>query len=456
MKAQAKVHFGTDGIRGTVGESPITVDFVLKLGWAAGRVFGQQNEQGKVLIGKDTRISGYMLESALEAGFSAAGFDVCLLGPMPTPAIAYLTQKLGATAGVVISASHNPYQDNGIKFFNDVGQKLTEETEKDIERLLSLPMLTAHAESLGKATRINDAATLYIDFCKQEFPDLDLTGMKIALDCANGATYHIAPALFQALGAELITLGVSPDGRNINLDCGSTHPEALQEAVKSHHAHLGIAFDGDGDRVLMVDENGVIIDGDELLYIMAKFMHDQGTLKGGVVGTLMSNLVLELAIKNMGLEFVRTQVGDKYVLAALQENNWILGGESSGHLIQMRRQPTGDGIMSALQVLEVLQTTKLTLRQALTGLQKFPQVMINVPVKCQQDPMLQPEIAQAVADLEASFNGEGRVLLRRSGTEPLVRVMVEGKDPVRVQTACEALAGVVKKCLVCDKQHALI
>jgi phosphoglucosamine mutase len=456
MKAQAKVHFGTDGIRGTVGESPITVDFVLKLGWAAGRVFGQQDEQGKVLIGKDTRISGYMLESALQAGFSAAGFDVCLLGPMPTPAIAYLTQKLGATAGVVISASHNPYQDNGIKFFNSVGQKLTEETEKDIERLLSLPMLTAHAESLGKATRINDATTLYIEFCKQEFPDLDLTGMKIALDCANGATYHIAPALFKAMGAELITLGVSPDGRNINLDCGSTHPEALQEAVKTHHAHLGIAFDGDGDRVLMVDEKGVVIDGDELLYIMAKFMHDQGTLKGGVVGTLMSNLALELAIKAMGLEFIRTQVGDKYVLAALQEHDWILGGESSGHLIQMRRQPTGDGIMSALQVLEVLQKTKLTLRQALTGLQKFPQVMINVPVKCQQDPMLQPEIAQTVADLEASFNGEGRVLLRRSGTEPLVRVMVEGKDPIRVQTACEALAGVVKKCLVCDKQHALI
>lgn len=456
MKSQAKVHFGTDGIRGTVGESPITVDFVLKLGWAAGRVFGQKSEGGKVLIGKDTRISGYMLESAMQAGFSAAGFDVCLVGPMPTPAIAYLAQKLGATAGVVISASHNPYQDNGIKFFNEHGHKLSEEVEKDIERLLSLPMLTAHAESLGKATRINDAAEQYIDFCKGQFPALRLNDFKIVLDCANGATYHIAPTLFKALGADLITLGVSPDGRNINADCGSTHPELLCKTVKEHQADLGIAFDGDGDRVLMVDAQGEVVDGDELLYIMAKLMHDQGTLKGGVVGTLMSNLALELAIRGMGLEFVRTNVGDKYVLAALQENDWILGGESSGHLIQMQRQPTGDGIMSALQVLEVLQNTGLSLREALTGLQKFPQVMINVPVKCQQDPMLQPEIAQAVAELEASFNGEGRVLLRRSGTEPLVRVMVEGKDPVRVEAACQALAGVVKKCLVCDKQHALI
>jgi phosphoglucosamine mutase len=450
-----KVHFGTDGIRGTVGESPITVDFVLKLGWAAGRVLGQQGHS-KVLIGKDTRISGYMLESALEAGFSAAGVDVCLLGPMPTPAIAYLTQKLGATAGIVISASHNPYQDNGIKFFNELGQKLPESLEKDIERLMSLPMLTAHSDMLGKATRITDAAEQYADFCKSQFPFLRLDGFKIVLDCAHGATYHIAPELFKSLGADIISIGVNPDGRNINADCGSTHPEALSEAVKTNQADLGIAFDGDGDRLLMVDASGEVVDGDQLLYIIAKFMHNQNALTGGIVGTLMSNLGLEVAIRAMGLDFVRTQVGDKHVLAALQEKNWILGGESSGHLIQMRRQPTGDGIMSALQVLEVLQNSGLSLREALTGLHKYPQVMINVPVKCQQDPMLQPAIAEAVAKIEADFKGEGRVLLRRSGTEPLVRVMVEGKDPVRVQAACEALVGVVKKCLVCEMQHALI
>lgn len=455
MTAHAKVHFGTDGIRGTVGESPITVDFVLKLGWAAGRVFGQHGP-AKVLIGKDTRISGYMLESALEAGFAAAGIDVCLLGPMPTPAIAYLTQKLGATAGVVISASHNPYQDNGIKFFNEIGHKLPESVEKDIERHLSLPMLTMHADLLGKATRINDAPQIYSDFCRAQFPDLHLDKFKIILDCAHGATYHIAPELFKSFGAQVIAIGVSPDGRNINAGCGSTAPQALRDAVKQHQADLGIAFDGDGDRVLMVDNQGELVDGDQLLFIMAKFMHDQGLLSGGIVGTQMSNLGLELAIRQMGLDFIRTAVGDKYVLSALQENNWVLGGESSGHLIQMRRQPTGDGIISALQVLEVLQKTQLSLREALTGLQKFPQIMINVPVKCQQDPMLTPEIAKAVSDLEASFNGEGRVLLRRSGTEPLVRVMVEGKDPIRVQAACEALAGVVKKYLVCDKLHALI
>lgn len=455
MTAHAKVHFGTDGIRGTVGESPITVDFVLKLGWAAGRVFAQQGT-AKILIGKDTRISGYMLEAALEAGFSAAGVDVCLLGPMPTPAIAYLTQKLGATAGVVISASHNAYQDNGIKFFNEIGQKLPDSTEKDIERHLSLPMLTAHADLLGKATRITDAAQMYIDFCQSQFADLRLEGMKIVLDCANGATYSIAPELFKALGADVIAIAVTPDGRNINAACGSTSPQAMRDAVKKHQADLGIAFDGDGDRVMMVDADGELVDGDELLFIMAKYMQAQGTLKGGVVGTQMSNLGLEVAIRDMGLDFVRTPVGDKYVLAALQEKGWVLGGESSGHLIQMRRQPTGDGIISALQVLEVLASTKLSLRDALTGMSKYPQTMINVAVKCQQDPMLHPDIAQAVADLEADFKGEGRVLLRRSGTEPLVRVMVEGRDPVRVQAACEALAGVVKKHLVSDKQHAII
>ncbi len=375
---------------------------------------------------------------------------------MPTPAIAYLTQKLGATAGIVISASHNPYPDNGIKFFNEVGQKLPEALEKDIERLMSLPMLTAHSDMLGKATRITDAAEQYTDFCKAQFPSLRLDGFKIVIDCAHGATYHIAPDLFESLGAQVIALGNHPDGRNINADCGSTHPKALSERVKAEKADLGIAFDGDGDRLIMVDASGEVVDGDELLYIMAKFMHHQNALTGGIVGTLMSNLGLELAIRAMGLDFVRTQVGDKHVLAALQEKNWVLGGESSGHLIQMRRQPTGDGIMSALQVLEVLQSSGLTLREALTGLQKYPQVMINVPVKCQQDPMLQPEIAQAVAQIEADFKGEGRVLLRRSGTEPLVRVMVEGKDPVRVQAACEALVGVVKKCLVCEMQHALI
>jgi phosphoglucosamine mutase len=456
MKAQAKGQFGTDGIRGTVGECPMTVDFVLKLGWAAGRVFGQAHENAKVVIGKDTRISGYMMESALQAGFSAAGMDVCLLGPMPTPAIAYLTQTLGAAAGVVISASHNPYQDNGIKFFNAEGKKLSEEQEKDIERLLSLPMLTAHAEGLGKATRINDAAQRYIDFCKSQFPNLRLNGLKLVIDCGNGATYHIAPELFKSLGAEIVAIGVNPDGRNINADCGSTHPELLSEAVKQDQADLGIAFDGDGDRVLMVDAQGQVVDGDELLFIMAQYLHQQGTLKGGIVGTLMSNLGLELALRDLGLDFVRTQVGDKYVLAALEEKGWILGGESSGHLIHMGRLATGDGIMSALQVLEALVDQKIALRQALKGLQKFPQIMINVPVKCQQDPMLNPEIAKAVADLEQQFDGEGRVLLRRSGTEALVRVMVEGKDQATVEAACQGLAEVVKKCLVSEMQHTMI
>lgn len=455
MTQHSKVQFGTDGIRGTVGECPITVDFVLKLGWAAGRVFAQDGHH-KVLIGKDTRISGYMLESALEAGFSAAGVDICLLGPMPTPAIAYLTKKLGATAGVVISASHNVYKDNGIKFFNEAGEKLSAETEKDIERHLTLPIVTAHAERLGKATRIQDAPQQYIDFCKSQFENLDLSGMKIVVDCANGATYHIAPKLLKDLGADVIAIGVEPNGVNINDKCGSTYPANLQQAVKDNKAALGVAFDGDGDRVVMVDENGDVVDGDELIYIMAKYLHEKNALGGGVVGTQMSNLGLEIALRELGIDFERTKVGDKHVHAKLVEKNWNLGGESSGHIIQMNRISTGDGIMAALQMLEVLQSTKLSLREALTGMHKHPQVMINVEVKCAQDPMLQPEIAKAVQDVEQSFNGEGRVLLRRSGTEPLVRVMVEGKDAKRVQTECEKLAGVVKKLLVSEKQHAFI
>lgn len=450
-----KVHFGTDGIRGTVGECPITVDFVLKLGWAAGRVLASHG-QSKVVIGKDTRISGYMLESALEAGLSASGVDVCLLGPMPTPAIAYLTRQLKADAGIVISASHNPYQDNGIKFFNHLGEKLSTEIEAEIERHLALPLVTVGANYLGKAFRINDAKQQYMDYCRKQFKGLSLKGLKLVIDCAHGATYHIAPELFAELGAEVVAIGIAPNGRNINDACGSTAPQALQVAVKENKADAGVAFDGDGDRLIMVDAQGEVVDGDQLLYIIVKYLHDTKQLKGGVVGTLMSNIGFEHAIHAMKLDFERTSVGDKHVLAKLLEKGWEVGGESSGHIIQMKHNTTGDGIMAALQVLQAMQETQKTLAECLAGMVKHPQVMINVTVKCQQDPMLQPAIARKVEEVEQALNGNGRVLLRRSGTEPVVRVMVEGEDAQAVEAYAKEIAAVVEKKLVSDKLHNMI
>ncbi|MFI4956432.1 MAG: phosphoglucosamine mutase [Gammaproteobacteria bacterium] len=448
-------HFGTDGIRGTVGEAPITVDFVLKLGWAVGRVLAQAG-QAKVVIGKDTRVSGYMLEAALEAGLTAAGIDVYLLGPIPTPAIAYLTRELQAQAGVVISASHNPYPDNGIKLFSSLGEKISEAFEQEIERHLALPIVTLNAKLLGKAYRVDDVQARYRDFCLSLFKNLSLKGMKVVLDCANGATYHIAPELFTRLGAEVVTIGVSPNGRNINEGCGSTDLTLLKKTVQETKADVGIAFDGDGDRVLFVDAQGQAIDGDQLVYALAKYGHDKGTLKGGVVGTLMSNLGLEFALKDMGIPFERTSVGDKYVHAKLEEKGWTLGGESSGHVIQMQRHSTGDGILAALGVLEALIESKSTISAYVKGMTCFPQVMINVAVLCSQDPMLHPQIAQAVADVEAKLDGRGRVLLRRSGTEPVVRVMVEGEEGALVQSLAEGLATMVKEVLVSDKQHCML
>jgi len=450
-----KSHFGTDGIRGTVGEAPITVDFVLKLGWAVGRVLAQAGH-AKVVIGKDTRVSGYMLEAALEAGLTAAGIDVYLLGPIPTPAIAFLTRELEAQAGVVISASHNPYPDNGIKLFSPLGEKISEEFEQEIERHLALPIVTLNAKMLGKAYRVDDVQERYRDFCLSLFKNLSLKGLKIVLDCANGATYHIAPDLFKQLGAEVVAIGVSPNGRNINEGCGSTDLTLLKQTVAEAQADLGIAFDGDGDRVLLVDAEGQTIDGDQLVYALAKYGHAKNTLKGGVVGTLMSNLGLEFALKEMGIPFERTAVGDKYVHAKLEEMGWTLGGESSGHVIQMRRHSTGDGILGALGVLEALIDSKATIADYVKGMTCFPQVMINVAVLCTQDPMLNPQIAQAVADVEAKLAGRGRVLLRRSGTEPVVRVMVEGEDAALVQSLAEGLATTVKEVLVSDQQHCML
>ncbi len=446
MTMTFKTKFGTDGIRGRVGEAPITVDYILKLGWAAGRVLAKQGTS-KVVIGKDTRISGYMFESALEAGLSAAGVDVCLLGPMPTPGIAYLTRELKADAGIVISASHNPYTDNGFKFFSSKGEKLDADTEQLIEQHLAIPLVTVAPDHLGKAYRIENAQQRYIDFCKQQFKNLSLHGLKIIVDCANGANYHIAPQLFAQFGAQIETLGVSPNGLNINDHCGSTYTTNLQQAVVKQKADVGIAFDGDGDRVIMVDHTGEVIDGDQLVYIMAKYGAEKKTVKKGVVGTQMSNLGLEQAIKKMGLKFTRTNVGDKFVLAALQEAGWQLGGESSGHIIQMQRNSTGDGIMAALQVLEALQFWKISLRDALTELVMHPQVMINIAVKCSQDPLKQPDIVKAIEDIEKQMGSDGRVLLRRSGTEPVVRVMVEGRDNKQVRHNATVLAGIVKNVL---------
>lgn len=437
-------YFGTDGIRGRVGQAPITPDFVLKLGWAVGCVLA--NGRGsKVLIGKDTRISGYMFEAALEAGLSAAGVDIHLLGPMPTPAIAYLTRTLRAKAGIVISASHNPYYDNGIKFFSAEGNKLPDEIELAIERQLDQPMTTVESAKLGKAIRIEDARGRYIEFCKSTVPgNFNLKGMKIVLDCAHGATYHVAPDVFAELGAEVIELGVEPDGLNINDNCGSTKPQLLQKIVLAENANLGIALDGDGDRLIMVDHQGEILDGDELVFIIAKNALRNYQLKGGVVGTLMSNLGFELAIQQLGLQFVRAKVGDRYVLEALHRHGWQLGGETSGHIIYLDATTTGDGIIAALQVLAAVCQTQQTLHELKKGMQKFPQVMLNVQVANHPVSLEHSQIKQAIVAAEAQLNQRGRVLLRASGTEPVVRVMVEGDDLSQVDKIAQELASIVK------------
>ncbi len=446
----SKQYFGTDGIRGRVGESVINPEFVMKLGYAAGRVLASQEQLPKgqrptVLIGKDTRISGYMLEAALEAGLSAAGVDVLLTGPMPTPAVAYLTRALRAQAGIVISASHNPYYDNGIKFFSAQGTKLPDDVEFAIEAEIAKPMQVMESARLGKAKRVDDAAGRYVEFCKSTFPHhLDLRGLKIVLDCAHGATYHVAPDVFHELGAEVIAIGNQPDGLNINEKVGSTHPEALQKAVVEYKADLGIAFDGDGDRVMMVDGAGQLLDGDQLLYIIAMGLYARGKLKGGVAGTLMTNLALEHALQKHQIPFGRAKVGDRYVLELLQSKNWKLGGENSGHILTLDKHTSGDAIIAALQVLHSLRESGKTLQELGEGLTLYPQVLINVTTKQKLD--LQQEAVQAaVHKAESALNGEGRVLLRASGTEPKIRVMVEGLNQALVQTQAEALATVIRQ-----------
>lgn len=442
-----KRYFGTDGIRGKVGTAPITPDFMLKLGWAAGKVFAREG-RSKIIIGKDTRISGYMFESALEAGLSAAGVDVLLLGPMPTPAIAYLTRTFRCNAGIVISASHNPYYDNGIKFFSEQGTKLPDEIEHAIEAQMDMAMTTVEAAELGKARRIDDAAGRYIEFCKGTVSgDLSLKGIRIVVDCANGATYHIAPKVFRELGATVIEIGSSPDGININEGCGATSTLLLEQTVIEKKADLGIALDGDGDRLIMVDHKGEQVDGDELLYIIAMALHGKGQLKGGVVGTLMSNFGLEQGLKQAEIPFIRAQVGDRYVLEQLVANDWLLGGESSGHLVCRQLTSTGDGIVAALQVLKAMADDKASLYELKSAMRKMPQTMINVHLSSKADVLALPAVQSAVTDIESRLGDRGRVLLRASGTEPVVRVMVEGDDEVWVEALCQELAEAVQQAL---------
>lgn len=444
MTKQLKKFFGTDGIRGTVGNYPITPDFMLKLGWAAGRVLGA-GKGSKILIGKDTRVSGYMIESALEAGLSAAGVDILLLGPMPTPAVAHLTRSLKAQAGIVISASHNPFHDNGIKFFSAEGEKLGDDIEHAIEAELAKELDCCDSLLLGKAVRLEDAPGRYIEFCKNTFPaELSLRGLKMVVDCANGATYHLAPKVFSELGAELIPIGDSPNGMNINAAYGSTYPENLQKEVLKNKADLGIAFDGDGDRLIMVDHTGELVDGDQILYIIAMSAYAKGALKGGVVGTLMSNLGLEHAFKQHEIPFARAGVGDRYVMQLLFENNWRLGGESSGHLICLDQTTTGDGIVAALQVLTAVVEQQKSLRELAAGMTKYPMKLINVRVAEKLDIETHQVIQQALKEAESELADSGRVLLRASGTEALIRVMVEGQDLAKVESVAQKLASVVK------------
>lgn len=442
--AVTRRYFGTDGIRGRVGDAPITPDFMLRLGWAAGQAFKREGQRNSVIIGKDTRLSGYMFESALEAGLSAAGVDVKLVGPMPTPAIAYLTRTFRACAGIVISASHNPHYDNGIKFFSGDGTKLGDSLEAEIERRLEQPVTVCESADLGKAFRVEDAPGRYVEFCKSTVPnEFVLDDMHIVLDCAHGATYQVAPKVFRELGARVSVIGADPDGLNINLGVGSTHLEALKEAVRDRQADLGIAFDGDGDRVLMVDRDGTEVDGDELIYVIAAQRQQAGTLRGGVVGTLMTNLGVELALQEQGIPFERVNVGDRYVMERLLQRGWLLGGEGSGHLVIRDCTTTGDGIVSALQVLLACWRADKTLGELRQGMTKLPQVMINVRVAERFDPMSRRDIADAVNKAEDHLGSAGRILLRASGTEPLIRVMAEGEDSVAIEQVAEELAEVV-------------
>src|SRR5258707_667443 len=436
-------YFGTDGVRGTVGEHPMTVDFALQLASAAARVLAP--EGGTVLIGKDTRLSGYMFESALEAGFVAAGVNVQLIGPLPTPGIAYMTRRFECDFGVVISASHNPYDDNGIKFFDATGAKLSDEIEERIEQELALPPVTRTSRSLGRATRVDRSRTHYQEFCASTIPPgTDLTGLKIVVDCANGAAYKVAPRVLADLGAEIVPIGCSPNGRNINDGCGSTSPELLQLTVPGVRAQVGLALDGDGDRVVMVDELGRCRDGDQLLFILANARHLAGELKGPVVGTVMSNLGLEHALAETGIEFRRAQVGDRHVLAMLNEVGGVLGGETSGHILCLDKTTTGDGLISALQVLSVMKQTGAGLAELGAGMRKYPQVLLNVRVAKRFDPLQEPTVVKVAQEVERRFDGRGRIVLRASGTEPVIRVMVEGYDANLVKQGAREIAAVVE------------
>ncbi len=450
----SRKYFGTDGIRGTVGQTPITPDFVLRLAHAVGRVLKRSQDRPTVLIGKDTRISGYMLESALESGFNSAGVDVVLLGPLPTPGVAYLTRAQRASLGVVISASHNPFADNGIKFFSAQGTKLTDEWESDVEAALEEPPVWADSASLGKTRRLNDAAGRYIEFCKSTFAhDLSLRGVKIVVDAAHGAAYHIAPMVFHELGAEVLSIGCTPDGLNINHEVGATHPQALVRAVQENGAQFGVALDGDADRLQLVDGNGRLFNGDEILYLMVKERLSRGKNASckcseesvpGVVGTLMTNMAVELALKARGVELVRAKVGDRYVLEELEKRGWLLGGEGSGHLLALDKHTTGDGIISALQVLQACLRSGQTLAQLLAEVTLFPQVLINVRLRPKQEWLTNPELAATTKSIEHELGSQGRVLIRASGTEPLVRVMVEARDASQARSCAERIAGTLR------------
>ena len=447
MTFMKKQYFGTDGIRGEVGLFPIVPEFITRLGYAAGKVLtkdAKPGERSKVLIGKDTRISGYLLEAALEAGFAAAGVDVMLCGPMPTPGVAYLTKALRLSAGVVISASHNPFQDNGIKFFSANGDKLSDEFELAIEAELEKPMGCVNSKELGKAFRLDDAAGRYIEFCKSTFPgELNLKGLKLVVDCANGAAYHTAPHVFHELGAEVISIGVNPDGRNINEGCGATSPGALIAKVQEVKADLGIALDGDADRLQMVDASGRLFNGDELLYVLAKDREERGHKLGGVVGTLMTNLAIENAIQVLGISFERANVGDRYVLELLKQKGWIIGGEGSGHLLCLDQHSTGDGTIAALQVLAAMSQNKKSLGQLLEGVNIFPQVLLNIRYKAGYDWKSDQALAKQIAIVEGDLKGIGRVLIRASGTEPLVRVMVETQNADIAMSAAKSIAELI-------------
>ncbi|MBS0612365.1 MAG: phosphoglucosamine mutase [Proteobacteria bacterium] len=439
----SRKYFGTDGVRGRVGTAPLTVDFALRLASAAARVLAP--EGGRVLIGKDTRVSGYMFESALEAGFVAAGVDVLLIGPLPTPGIAYLAQRSGCNFGVVISASHNLYEDNGIKFFDGQGSKLSDELETQIENSIDAPVLTRESQRLGKATRIDRLRTQYQEFCASTLPEgMDLRGFKIVVDCANGAAYKVAPRVLADLGAEIVPIGCSPNGRNINDGCGSTLPELLQLTVPGVRSQVGMALDGDGDRVVMVDALGRILDGDQLLYIIANDRLDRGVLQGPVVGTVMTNLGLEHALAARGVKLLRAQVGDRYVLSLLKESGATLGGETSGHILCLDKTTTGDGLVSALQVLAVMKRTGKSLAELAAGMKKYPQVLLNVRVARKFDPSSAPGVRATIAGVEQRFGGRGRIVLRPSGTEPVIRVMVEGEEAELVSSSAREIAAAVE------------